>query len=145
MNKELEHELKRYYKEIRSLLIIRTKESKRFMQEFTASVNDYIDAEEINTIASIKAHFGEPEEIAGSFLESADLRYIRKRLKIKSVIMFAVICALVIWLGVAMAAYIDCVKDNDGYGVERIDEFTTNEKTVMGESVFNHIFNEVQV
>ena len=140
MNKELERGLKKYYKEIRSLLIIRTKDSKRFMQEFTASVNDYIDAEEINTIASIKAHFGEPEEIARSFLEKADLQYIRKRLRIKNIVLYAVLAALMIWFSCAVAAFIDTLPNGGGYGVERIldeDTFITDEYYVAGKTVYN--------
>ena len=137
MDKSFERALKKYYKEIRSFLIVRTKESQKFMAEFCSSVEDYIEANKIQTVDAVKEHFGAPEEIAKAFLETAQLGYIRKRLRIKNTIFYAVVITLVIWFGFALAAFIDGLP-YDGYGVETImdpAETTTDENFVSGDTV----------
>mgnify|MGYP002627453497 CR=1 FL=1 len=78
MVNSMQKEINRYCREVRSLLITQTKESKRFLSEFHASVNDYIEANNVRSFSEVRAHFGEPEEIAATvgFLVSDAASYI---------------------------------------------------------------------
>lgn len=102
----MQKEINRYCREVRSLLITQTKESKRFIKEFRASVNDYIEANNVQSFSEVRAHFGEPEEIAKAFLDTTQLVYIRKRLRIKKAVLFILLTALLIWFGYATAAFL---------------------------------------
>ena len=137
MDKSFERALKKYYKEIRSFLIVRTKESQKFMAEFCSSVEDYIEANKIQTVDAVKEHFGTPEEIAKAFLETAQLGYIRKRVRIKNTILIIMLAAFLSWFTYLTIAFIGTLPNGGGYGVETImdpAETTTDENFVIGDT-----------
>lgn len=113
-------ELKKYQREIRSFLIVRTKESNRFMSELKESMNGYIEANKICDINAVREHFGTPKQIAKAFLDTAELSYIRKRVRIKNAVLAVLLAALIIWLGYASVLFIDGLISNhtDSYAVE---------------------------
>lgn len=118
MEKETNRALRRYYREIRSLLIVRSKETKRFMEDFSASVNDYMTANGITDFAPVREHFGAPEEIARGFVENTPLTYIRRRVRIKNTIFAVLLTALLVWLGYATIAFISGMPYGGEYGIE---------------------------
>lgn len=128
MLNSLQKEINRYCREVRSLLITQTKESKRFLMEFRASVNDYIEANNVRSFSEVRAHFGEPEEIAKAFLDTTQLVYIRKRLRIKNAVLFILLAALLIWFGYATAAFLHELKV-PYFSVDEIIEGTVPEES----------------
>ena len=58
MKNKTEKALRRYSREIRSLLIVRNKESRRFMAEFTSSARDYLEANPGADFEAVRSHFG---------------------------------------------------------------------------------------
>ena len=118
MSEEMKKALRGYFRRIRSLLIVRSKESKRFMAEFKASVSDYIEAEGVCDFDLVKEHFGAPETIAKAFLDETQIRYIRRRVRIRTAVIAALLAALLIWAGCVTSLYIEALPGLHGYGIE---------------------------
>lgn len=120
MKSGFEMELKKYQREIRSFLIVRTKESNRFMSEIKESMNGYIEVNNIDDIKAVREHFGAPKQIAKAFLDTAELTYIRKRVRIKNAVLAVLAAVLIIWLSYASILFVDGLISNhtDSYAVE---------------------------
>ena len=116
MNSDMKKELKTYYREIRSLLIVRSRETKKFMRDFIASVEDFTAQDGIDSFAQVRAHFGEPEDIARAFLETAPLKDIRKRVRMRTAVLAVVFAAFAIWACYLTIAFVH--EMDNGYGVE---------------------------
>ena len=118
MKNETEKVLRRYFREIRSLLIVKNKESKRFMAEFKASARDYIAANPGADFAAVRAHFGAPEEIAKAFLDEAQILYVRRRVRARNIVVAVLLAALMIWAACVTSLYIEGLHAAHGYGIE---------------------------
>ncbi len=112
MKNKTEKALRRYFREIRSLLIVRNKESRRFMAEFTSSVRDYLEANPGADFEAVRSHFGAPEEIAKSFLETSQVRYIRRRVRVGNIILAVLLAALLLWAWCITSLYIEGLRYN---------------------------------
>lgn len=93
----LQKEKKRYLRKIRSLLLVDKSVSTGFMAEFAASVDAYISGNEPSSFEEVRAHFGEPETIAKAFLSESDLRYVKKKLLIRKIVLLCGVLAVLIW------------------------------------------------
>lgn len=67
--------------------------------------------------------FGTSADVAKAFIDSADIKYIRKRLSIKRVISFVLIAALLVWvIGFTVACVVSKTEAENGYFVEYMYE-----------------------
>lgn len=122
MNKSLKKEVKRYIREINSNIICDFKTRRKYIGDLKASIYDYIDETNSESMDEIYSHFGTPQEIAKAFFEHADIRKIRKRMNFTRVVMIGVIIALVMWAAVLAYAIIDANYFSNEYDVEIIHE-----------------------
>lgn len=120
MNKSLKKEIKKYIREINLNIICDFKTRRKYIGDLKASVFDYIDETNSESIDEIYSHFGTPQEIAKAFFEHADIRKIRKRMNFTKVLLIGVIIALVMWAGALIYAVIDANIINRGYYEEWI-------------------------
>lgn len=116
MKNDMQKELKKYYREIRSLLIVRSKETKKFMRDFVSSVEDFTAPDGIDSFEQVRAHFGEPEDIARAFLETAQLKDIRRRVRLRTIVFSVLIAAFAIWVCYVTVVFVH--EMDNGYGVE---------------------------
>ena len=129
MNKSLQLEIKKYIKEVKSLVFCNNKLLKEFLKDFECDVVSYTEENNITDINSIIQHFGTPESVAKGFLESTDLKLIRKRIRIKNVILAGILIAVTVWAVGVTFAVIEGVKSINGYSVEQpIIENTIDEQ-----------------
>lgn len=127
MNKSLNKEIKKYIREINLNIICDFKTRRKYIGDLKASIYDYIDETNSESIDEIYSHFGTPQEIAKAFFEHADIRKIRKRMNFTRVVIIGVIIALVMWAGVLGYVTIDDNVINPGYVVEEIGDVDMEE------------------
>ena len=125
MDNNLEHDVKKYKRHVKANLLCSTKMSKQFLSDLSDSIDNYIEENNITQFADVQNHFGSPEQIARSFLAETDISLISKKVKLKQIILLAVIAALLIWcFGVAISTKTS-FDARGGYGTEYIVEETT--------------------
>lgn len=111
-----------YVKSVERQLAGSRKQKKDYLKKLTADVAERLEeAPELDT-AALASAFGSPEELAQDFMETLDAKEIKKAFTWKQVVVLGVIAALLIWLGVAIAAIIDAHIDNHGYDITVIDD-----------------------
>ncbi len=122
MSNELARDVKKYKRKIKANLLCGTKLSKQFLADLSDSIDNYIEENNITQLADVQNHFGSPEQIAQSFLAETDIGVIRKKVRLKQIVLVALIAALLMWgVGVAVSAKKSC--DQTGaYGVVTIWE-----------------------
>ena len=111
-----------YVKSVERQLAGSRKQKKDYLKKLTADVAERLEeAPELDT-AALASAFGSPEELAQDFMETLETAEIKKAFTWKHIVLIGVIAALVIWLGVAAAAFIDAHINNHGTGVEYIGD-----------------------
>lgn len=96
--------LKRYYRSIRKCLPSSRKLKAKVLAEIESNINAYLLEEPSADIASIKARFGSPEQIAVAYVDELGTPELLKKFQIRKRILAIVISAiaviLILWLGV---------------------------------------------
>lgn len=114
----------RYMRQVRSLLPC----SRGIKDEITAPLRKSVDAflaeDPAADAEAIRTRFGTPETIAASCLENTDTAEVLRRLQTKrrivSLVVAAVILALLIWVGVFAHAELNSKKVRDGFTITDI-------------------------
>lgn len=118
-DKGFEKETKKYIKSIKSLLLCDIQTKRRFIKDFKDDLSGYIEDNNIADIKNVYAHFGTPEQVAKGFLETADIKSIKKKMNIGKIIAAGIALALIIWATGVTIAVIDAhIDTTGGYGVE---------------------------
>lgn len=120
MDNALQKELKKYIREVKKLLICDSKTKKKFIKDFSESLYDYADSKDETDIHIIRKHFGNPEEIAKSFLSEMDIKTVKKRMALKSVILTALIIIISVISVTAIEICIDSHTSAHGTGIETL-------------------------
>ena len=114
-----EHDLKRYFKEIKSLLPVYSKEEKKFLDNLRSDVNSFIEENPDNDYSKFTSYFGEPKDIVSRYIADADSTYLIKRIKnarhIKIGITVSVVTILLAALIFISLIYADIVKGQKSY------------------------------
>ncbi len=113
MNKQLNNDINKYIKDIKSYLICDYKTQKKFMDDFKNDVFSYIEDNSIGDINEIYEHFGPPQEIANGFFENADTKKIKKKMNISKTITICFIVALIIWATGITVSVVDTHNSNN--------------------------------
>ena len=111
-----------YIKSVKRRLVGNKRQKKAYLNKLTADVADRLEEEPALDETTLADVFGKPEELAQDFMETLDAKEIKKAFTWKQVVVLGVIAALLIWLGVAIAAIIDAHIDNHGYDITVIDD-----------------------
>lgn len=111
-------ELKQYYRSIEKRLPAGS-HKKRFIQELQASVDAWLDQNPSADFGTVQERFGTPEKIAADYSGEIDTQEVMKKFKLRkwiiSIIAGVAALALVIWLVVAIVAYINFHDSKNGY------------------------------
>ena len=103
-------ELKNYYSSIRMQMLCSAGVKKRILADLKEQIADYLEEEPNADMQMLQNRFGTPHQIAAAALEEMPapevLEKLRLRKKLIAIIGFALLAAIVIWLGAVIIAVI---------------------------------------
>lgn len=103
----MDRELKKYYSEISKHMVCKRKDKHRLISDIKNNISSYIKENPDCTYQEIIEHYGTPEEIWASHLESLDAKYIKSSVKTSKFIKITIsIIVCFILLGV-LVLFID--------------------------------------
>lgn len=124
--------VKRYFRTIRSYLPCSHKLKKRITNEIASSVNGFLEDHPDATIADVRAHFGEPQNIAAAYVDDMNtpelLHALRVRRRTITIILVGVITALFMWASCLTYAYAEHTAQIDGTIEISIDDIIDDTK-----------------
>lgn len=92
--KTIENEINSYISDVRKNLVCNRKIKKQTVTDLRNSVFDYAENNNITDINLIYKHFGSPEELAKSFMTENDLKYLKRKIIIRRIILAVVFIIL---------------------------------------------------
>lgn len=111
--------MRKYLKDISKYLVCSGKQKKEILKNIEASVVDYVSDNNITDIQDVYKHFGNPEEIAKTYLgDIADPADVRKAIGKKKLLIIVALIALTILLVALTIALIDGHFTHSGYIIE---------------------------
>ena len=120
---------RRYLRQVRTWLPCGGTMKRQIMEKIRSSISRFLEEEPSADYDSIVFRFGTPQQIASAYVDEQDTEVLLRKLRIKRRIVAAVCCTaaacVVIWLSVALAAYVNFSIAENGYA---IIEIVTNGK-----------------
>lgn len=95
MNQISNEQIKQYFKQIKLLLPIYSKEEKEFIKDLQKAVQDYIEEHPACTYEDILDRFEEPADVVHNYISSLDQYQLCKRISLKKTVRTAVIIIVV--------------------------------------------------
>lgn len=115
---------RRYLRQVKGWLPCGGKMKRQIMEKIRISVGRFLEEEPGADYQSIVARFGTPQQIASAYVDEQDTEVLLRKLRIRRRIVAAVCCTaaacVAIWLSVALAAYVQSQKYENGYAVIEI-------------------------
>ena len=112
--------LKAYCSSVSKALFCERKKKKAILLELKENAAEFLSENPIAGVDELQKTFGTPGEIAESAMEGEDLLSLKRKTTVRRVIIVAVIVALLIWAGFAVASLIDVHNEAHGYTEEVI-------------------------
>jgi uncharacterized membrane protein len=103
--KELENDLKHYFKQIKSLFPIYGKKEKEFLNDFMSEAGEYLASNPTSDYAQLVSSLGEPKDVVSQYLANADSEYLAKQIKTTKFVRIGVV-AIIIAAVVAVASIV---------------------------------------
>lgn len=97
MQKKLKKEISKYLKEIILLLPGDSGSKRKYISGLKEDIYDFAADNESVTFRDIVLHFGEKEEIAKQYMDTLDIKAVKRKLSIKRVVSAILIIALIVW------------------------------------------------
>lgn len=110
MQKELKKEISKYLKEIILLLPGDSGSKRKYISGLKEDIYDFAADNESVTIRDIVLHFGEKEEIAKQYMDTLDIKAVKRKLSIKRAVSAILIIALIVW---SVAVFVGSVKSKE--------------------------------
>ena len=118
--------LARYLWEVYRELPGNWKQKKRIVTQMRGSIRDYVSEGANVSFEQLVNRFGEPKQIAATYVKEMEAGEVLEELKSNRKILFtvgaAMAAAVILWAGWIVASYMDHVKDMNGYAVVEIIE-----------------------
>ena len=115
----LDKNIKKYLRQVRSLLPCNLREKKRMLSDLQGRIGDYLEANPDADFSAVEAHFGTPQQIATAFVDemgTAELLLklrVRKRvIRVTAAFMAAILLGIFTFYTVAL---IDFYNKTNGY------------------------------
>ena len=83
---ELMNNIKKYIKNIWTIMPMHTKKEKFYLNELKKHLNEYLDDHPQCSYDDIVQQFGEPKDIVVNYIQNSDENNLIKRMKLKSII-----------------------------------------------------------
>lgn len=117
----------RYLRQVRKYLPCGGKEKKIILDQVQNNLNQFVGLDPTADYGSIVRRFGQPQQIAATYVDEMDtaalLNQLRIRRRILGTISFAVAVAIVIWLVTAGLVYMEGAKHVTGIIESSIVDF----------------------
>lgn len=97
MQKKLKKEISKYLKEIILLLPGDSGSKRKYISGLKEDIYDFAADNESVTFRDIVLHFGEKEEIAKQYMDTLDIKAVKRKLSIKRAVSAILIIALIVW------------------------------------------------
>lgn len=110
MQKELKKEISKYLKEIILLLPGDSGSKRKYISGLKEDIYDFAADNESVTFRDIVLHFGEKEEIAKQYMDTLDIKAVKRKLSIKRAVSAILIIALIVW---SVAVFLGSVKSKE--------------------------------
>lgn len=128
----------RYLLQVRRALPCKQRMKRRLMPQIRQELGSYLESRPDASYRDLTERFGRPEQIAASYVESADtgelLAGMRYGNRVVKIVAIALLIALIIWaIGITIAV-IDGMKSSHGYYVEYITVIDQTEYTEYTEN-----------
>lgn len=114
MNPISNEQIKQYFKQIKLLLPIYSKEEKEFVKDLQKAVQDYIEEHPACTYEDILNRFEEPADVVHNYISSLDQYQLCKRISLKKTVRTAVIIivvAVIVALSIRTALFYNAYKE----------------------------------
>lgn len=115
---------RRYLRQVRTWLPCGGTMKRQIMEKIRSSISRFLEEKPSADYDSIVFRFGTPQQIASAYVDEQDTEVLLRKLRIKRRIVAAVCCTaaacVVIWLSVALAAYVNFSIAENGYAVIEI-------------------------
>ena len=112
-------ELKQYYRDIYNALPYDSRKKKDFLHQLKNSVDSFLLEYPDADIATVRQHFGAPEQIVNSCFEALEttqvLNKIKLNKKIVKIVTAIAVCALLLWGVVLGIALMDNISSRHGF------------------------------
>ncbi|MCC8073110.1 MAG: hypothetical protein LIO62_03165 [Clostridiales bacterium] len=131
-DKQLNKEINKYIKEVKSFLICDLKTQKKFINDLKNRIYEHIDSGDINNAEDIYNQIGEPRKIVQGFFDYTDTRKIKRRMTLVKFIIIAVLIALLIW-GIGVSAVVIDEVYHPGYFVEESYEIDSSGNEIVAD------------
>lgn len=128
--------LLRYLWEISRALPGSWKQKKRILSAMASSIRDYVSEGSDISYEQLKARFGEPKQIASTYVMDMEAEDLLESLQTKRIVVAvatAIIVTAGIWLVTIVDAYVNHKKDMAGYAVVEVIEYERIEIDEGGE------------
>lgn len=117
------NEIDKYIKTILKQIPYKTNETKRFIDDLKSNINNFVEDNQVKDIAEIKLQFGTEDEVANAFLETVDIKIVKRKISIKRLIICLVVAVITIWSFCIISGTIDSNEANGIYEVHyEVDE-----------------------
>lgn len=97
MHKELKKEIHKYLNDIKCLMPCDIGNKNKYLRGLKEEIYDYVADNNIVSISDIVSHFGEKEEVVKLYLDTLEVKSIKRKVNIKQAVVTVLIAALVIW------------------------------------------------
>ena len=121
----IEKEINAYIAAVRKNLVCNRKIKKQTVTDLRNSVFDYAENNNITDINLIYKHFGSPEELAKSFMTENDLKYLKRKIIIRRIILAVVFIILALISFLLIKEVMNQAKSDINRYTETIFEGTT--------------------
>jgi hypothetical protein len=122
VQQKFENDLKRYFKEIKSLFPVYGEKEKQFLANLMSDIDKFTESNPVSDYMQLISSFGEPKTIVSQYIADADSAYLAKQIKTTKFVRIGVI-AIIITSVIAVASvvavkYMDYVK-GQAYYIDR--------------------------
>lgn len=129
----MKKQLKQYYRSVYKCLPVSQKQKQQILNQIRHSVEGYLTENPSADMPQIIQHFGNPEEIASTYVENMTTTEILKRFHVRKSILTAICSvaavALLVWGVVVAISFINELDESGGFvAVEPVAEIDETEE-----------------
>lgn len=93
----IEKDIRNYISDVGKNLVCSRKQKNQILKDIENDVLDYTDNKQITDINEIYAHFGTPEDLAKTFLSSADVKSVKRKIKTRNIVLAFTVVVLTVF------------------------------------------------
>lgn len=130
-----------YLKQVKSHLTCPAALKKTFLEQLRGDVEEFLDTNPQATLEGLTERFGNPSEMAHSYIENLDSNQLEKQIKkakiIKRIVLFTCLAILAAVLFVASYIVIETLKDDTATIVYTVEETVIDIESNVSEEIFS--------